>query len=576
VRITRIVCPVQRGSELFHEEQAALRSVHGLPVHETRHGQYPGWIHAGAVITNDAGRFEQERDLMFLRFGEGGATILRKHGPARASQSIWMKSPRGGQRNEGITMTYAMRYTTEKLNAHPGAVGCTYELNEENHPASPWNGAPPELVAKGGTLYEARPDAPAEWITARYLGTYGDSSAYLYCSQDPVAVAAREAEKGLTVSDVAEIDRDALGPATHEELDAWMAKQITVTILGQDDGSLAAGAAHDMPGSRKDGMAPPFKNDGPYDSLTAPQYQRTLALALAHRHAWALATQPPPVSWDEPFDVEAALDGDRDELLRHRDGLREMQEHLRREVAQGSVTLMTLHFLTDIDAYFNAGREQGITKPVLDQRGEVIHTTSTGRLRWQVSRDGTVRLEVTRPHPDRAVLDGNDPAARAAVLERHAGLMAHARAVGAEQRRELQKRLAAAVQAEQDAGGASSSTDAAHWARGEQHRVRVSLAAWEQAWSPDRNPDTGDAPDVAAVREHLLAHPVVVMRAVVEPRNTADAGIVEAIHGPGGAERRHAEALAIALKAIGPEFAGVAAVFVDAAPPDTKPGAARE
>lgn len=44
-----------------------------------------------------------------------------------------------------------------------------------------------------------------------------------------------------------------------------------------------------------------------------------------------------------------------------------------------------------------AGEMLGIEAPTLDDRGFVVHTTASGRLRWTVYRDGSVKLDICRP-----------------------------------------------------------------------------------------------------------------------------------------------------------------------------------
>lgn len=46
----------------------------------------------------------------------------------------------------------------------------------------------------------------------------------------------------------------------------------------------------------------------------------------------------------------------------------------------------------------------GIVAPVLDDKGRVRHSTTSGRLEWMIERDGSVTFEIWRPAPFRRVL----------------------------------------------------------------------------------------------------------------------------------------------------------------------------
>lgn len=89
-------------------------------------------------------------------------------------------------------MSYAMRYTTnraDRASTHDG--GMPYAVGDERGSTSPFNGAPPHIARLGVRLYEVARDKAAEWITSRYLGTWGYSQCYIYEPDAPSAIAAR-------------------------------------------------------------------------------------------------------------------------------------------------------------------------------------------------------------------------------------------------------------------------------------------------------------------------------------------------------------------------------------------------
>lgn len=71
----------------------------------------------------------------------------------------------------------------------------------------------------------------------------------------------------------------------------------------------------------------------------------------------------------------------------------------------------------------------GIPFPTVDEDGDIVHTTGTGRLRWIISLDGMVSLEIRRPGPIGVVLRANvhtdgdvwagDTAPQGAYYQRH-------------------------------------------------------------------------------------------------------------------------------------------------------------